>query len=336
MKLDIIDLKKSYGDFSVSLNLSVGVGETLSLVGPSGSGKTTALNLISGLAKSESGSLLSGGEDITLLPCWQRNVSVVFQDLALFPHLDAGQNIAYGLFIKKVNKKERQLIVDEMLELVRLEGFAKRRIHTLSGGERQRIAIARALASRPRALLLDEPFSSLDAPLRNSLRRDFLEMKKGALSNVPCIFVTHDQGEAVMLGDRVALMSAGKIVECAPGRELLLNPKKEFTARFFDAGQILPADFFDLQNHNTSSQNKLLFLPNDAISLEQNDGWKKIILTMENAFFEGNSLRLHLIGDYNDRTISFDLLAGVRTELPTKGSLVDVFINMDLVSHVSE
>jgi len=331
MKLDIIDLKKSYGDFSVSLNFSVGVGETLALVGPSGSGKTTALNLISGLANSESGSLISGDEDITALPCWQRNISVVFQDLALFPHLDAGQNIAYGLFIRKVPKKERQRIVDEMLELVRLEGFAKRRLHTLSGGERQRIAIARALASKPRALLLDEPFSSLDAPLRSSLRRDFLEMKKGALSNVPCIFVTHDQGEAVMLGDRVALMSAGNIVESASGRELLLNPQKEFTARFFGAGQILPGDFIDLQNPDPSA---FLFVPNDAISLEPINGWKKFIFRFSDAFFEGSTLRLCFTSEYRGKTFSLDVLAGVRTELPIKGSEVDIYINIDLVSSV--
>jgi len=229
--LEVKALKKTYGDFSLSLDLSVGEGETLALVGPSGCGKTTTLNLIAGLAEPESGSVIIGGEDITKLPAWKRNIAVVFQDLALFPHLDVGGNIAYGLFIKGVPKKERRLIVDQTLEIVRLQGYAARRIDTLSGGERQRVAIARALASSPRALLLDEPFSSLDAPLRNTLRQDFREIRSA--SKAPCIFITHDQEEALMLGDRVALMKDGRIVETAAGGEILSAPKTEFAREFF-------------------------------------------------------------------------------------------------------
>jgi ABC-type Fe3+/spermidine/putrescine transport system ATPase subunit len=229
--LEIKTLKKSYGDFSISLDLSVGEGETLALVGPSGCGKTTTLNLIAGLAEPESGSVIIGGEDITNLPAWKRNISVVFQDLALFPHLDVGGNIAYGLFIKGVPKKERRLVVEQTLEIVRLQGYAARRIDTLSGGERQRVAIARALASSPRALLLDEPFSSLDAPLRKKLRSDFLEIRSH--SKAPCIFITHDREEALMLGDKVALMKDGRIVETAAGSEILSAPKTEFAREFF-------------------------------------------------------------------------------------------------------
>jgi putative spermidine/putrescine transport system ATP-binding protein len=209
--LEVKALKKSYGDFSVSVDLSVGAGETLSLVGPSGCGKTTALNLIAGLIEPESGSVSIDGEDITRLPAWKRNISVVFQDLALFPHLDVGGNIAYGLFIRGVPKKERRLIIEQTLEIVRLKGYSGRRIDTLSGGERQRVAIARSLASNPRLLLLDEPFSGLDAPLRKSLHDDFLEIRSH--SKAPCVFITHDREEALMLGDKVALMTEGRIVE---------------------------------------------------------------------------------------------------------------------------
>jgi len=235
--LEVKALKKSFGGFSVSLDLSVGAGETLSLVGPSGCGKTTALNLIAGLIEPESGSVSVDGEDITRLPAWKRNISVVFQDLALFPHLDVGGNIAYGLFIRGVPKKERRLIVEQTLEIVRLQGFSGRRIDTLSGGERQRVAIARSLASSPRLLLLDEPFSSLDAPLRQSLRSDFLEIRSH--SKAPCVFITHDREEALMFGDKVALMKDGSIVETAAGRELLCAPKTEFAARFFGNGDII-------------------------------------------------------------------------------------------------
>jgi ABC-type Fe3+/spermidine/putrescine transport system ATPase subunit len=229
--LEVKSLKKSYGDFSLSLDLSVEAGETLSLVGPSGCGKTTALNLIAGLIEPESGSVLIDGEDITRLPAWKRNISVVFQDLALFPHLDVGGNIAYGLFIRGVRKKERSLIVEQTLEIVRLQGYTARRIDTLSGGERQRVAIARALASSPRLLLLDEPFSSLDAPLRKDLRRDFLEIRSH--SKAPCVFITHDREEALMLGDKAALMTDGRIVETAPGNDLLTSPKTDFARHFF-------------------------------------------------------------------------------------------------------
>jgi len=229
--LEVKALKKSYGDFSVLLDLSVGAGETLSLVGPSGCGKTTTLNLIAGLIEPESGSVVIDGEDITRLPAWKRNISVVFQDLALFPHLDVGGNIAYGLFIRGVPKKERRLIVEQTLEIVRLQGYAARRIDTLSGGERQRVAIARALASSPCLLLLDEPFSSLDAPLRKDLHRDFLEIRSH--SKAPCIFITHDREEALMLGDKIALMTDGRIVETASGNDLLSAPKTEFARQFF-------------------------------------------------------------------------------------------------------
>jgi len=229
--LEVKALKKTFKDFSVSLDLFIGVGETLALVGPSGCGKTTALNLITGLIEPESGSVIIDGEDITNVPAWKRNISVVFQDLALFPHLDVGGNIAYGLFIRGVPKKERRLIVEQTLEIVRLQGYASRRIDTLSGGERQRVAIARALASSPRLLLLDEPFSSLDAPLRKDLHNDFREIR--CHSKAPCIFITHDREEALMLGDKVALMLDGQIIETAAERGILTAPKTEFAKQFF-------------------------------------------------------------------------------------------------------
>ncbi|MDR0496782.1 MAG: ABC transporter ATP-binding protein [Treponema sp.] len=231
MPLEIIGLYKRYGEFSLSLDLFVGNGETLALVGPSGSGKTTALNLIAGLGEAESGNVIIDDEDLSDLPPWKRNISIVFQDLALFPHLDVGGNIAYGLKVRKVARKDRIQIVESVLELVRLKGFASRSINNLSGGEKQRVAIARALAVKPRALLLDEPFSSLDAPLRKEIRQEFLEIMRH--SHAPCVFVTHDQEEAAIVGDRITLMAEGRIVETGTAIELLHSPKTEFAARFF-------------------------------------------------------------------------------------------------------
>ncbi|MCL2007726.1 MAG: ABC transporter ATP-binding protein [Treponema sp.] len=235
MSLKASSLRKSFGNFTVILDMEVAEGETLVLAGPSGSGKTTAINLIAGLAEPDSGVLSSNGEDISALPCWKRNISVVFQDLALFPHLDVGGNIAYGLKIRKMPKEERVKIVEEMLKLVRLPNYASRRIHTLSGGERQRVAIARSLALNPRALLLDEPFASLDTPLRMELRREFLAIR--SKSKAPCIFVTHDREEAAMLGDRIALMRGGEIVETGTADRLFNSPETEFAKDFFSSGK---------------------------------------------------------------------------------------------------
>ncbi len=185
MALVIRDLYKSFGGFTLSLNLTVEEGETLVIAGPSGCGKTTALHLISGLLEADGGEINLNGKDITKTPPWERNIAMVFQDLALFPHLNAEKNIAYGPAIKGVKKEERRKIAEQNLSLVQLSGYGNRRVQTLSGGEKQRIAIARALAYKPDCLLFDEPFSSLDTPLRRELRDHFLEIRKEL--GIPCI-----------------------------------------------------------------------------------------------------------------------------------------------------
>jgi ABC-type Fe3+/spermidine/putrescine transport system ATPase subunit len=362
--LEIKSLKKSYQDFSLSLDLHVDVGETLALVGPSGSGKTTALNLIAGLAEPESGRIIIDGEDLTDLPAWKRNISVVFQDLALFPHLDVGGNIAYGLYIRGVKRKERRRIIEETLNIVHLPGYASRRIDTLSGGERQRVAIARSLASSPRLLLLDEPFSSLDAPLRKSLRREFLEIRNSPYqshSKVPCIFVTHDQEEAIMLGDRIALMSNGRIVETAPGRDILLAPKTETAARFFDAGQVLPCTILgnheggvevssplgtfvvqpDLENNSSEyTCTPKLFLPEDAIRCEVpvSAGWKPCKVRLGGSLFEGKSLILQVIPfPWEEETVpTLEINAGKRMKPPVPGSDITLWVDQSLLRFVKQ
>jgi ABC-type Fe3+/spermidine/putrescine transport system ATPase subunit len=367
MALEVRSLKKTYGDFSLSLDLSVNAGETLALVGASGCGKTTALNLIAGLTEPESGSVIIDGEDVTALPAYRRNISVVFQELALFPHLDVGGNIAYGPFIRGVTRKERRRIIEENLEIVHLpSGYASRRIDTLSGGERQRVAIARALASSPRALLLDEPFSSLDAPLRKSLRREFLEIRSH--SNAPCIFITHDREEAVMLGDRVALMSCGRIVEIGTGRELLLAPKTEEAARFFGAGQVLPCKIAanaaaekreegievstPLGNltvpHNSDSEYNpnapMLFIPEDAILFESAGAktagaarLKPFSTRFTDSLFEGKGLVLKLLlGPWENKTkpLPFEVTAGKRMKAPEPGSMMNLWVDQSLIRFV--
>jgi ABC-type Fe3+/spermidine/putrescine transport system ATPase subunit len=326
--LEICGLEKTYGSFSVSLDLRVDEGETLVLAGPSGSGKTTALNLIAGLASPDSGRVLIGGVDVGGLPPWKRNISMVFQDLALFPHLDVGGNIAYGLFIRKVRRNERRRIIEEALETVRLPGYASRRVHTLSGGERQRVAIARALAVSPGALLLDEPFSSLDLPLRKELRAEFLEIR--SRSKAPCVFVTHDREEAIMLGSRIALMKAGRVVEIGTGKELFLSPKTEFAARFLASGHVL---------HEGQDKMKL-FIPHDAIHLGDSQaaaGRKTFSAVCQGSYYNGPNLVVKVLlpaAENSAEQFSMEIVASPRTNIPSPGSVVHLWVDEDLLRFV--
>ncbi|MDR1428874.1 MAG: ABC transporter ATP-binding protein, partial [Spirochaetaceae bacterium] len=338
MALEIRGLEKRYGDFALSLDLSVSGGETLILAGPSGCGKTTALNLIAGLAGADRGSVIAGGRELSALPAWKRNIAVVFQDLALFPHLDAGDNVGYGLFIRGVRKKERRRVAEEKLALVRLPGFARRPIATLSGGERQRVAIARALAMEPAALLLDEPFSSLDGPLRRELREEFLGIRKG--SPFPCVFVTHDREEAAMLGDRIALMDRGRIVETGRARKLFLEPEHEFTARFFGFGQVLPCTLREEREDASLADTALgplvirgkavcgkngralFFVPRDGIRAAgqtSRRGAKRITALYLRSVFEGN--RMILITEL-EGGVEFPVEEKERIPLPLPGETI--------------
>jgi len=364
MSIEVRGVKKTYGNFSVSLDFSVNKGETLALVGPSGSGKTTALNLISGISAPEEGKIIVDGEDISAFPVYRRNISVVFQDLALFPHLDVGGNIAYGLFIRKVLKKDRQRIVEETLDTVRLSGYARRRIDTLSGGEKQRVAIARALASMPKALLLDEPFSSLDAPLRKEMRREFLDIR--SRSDAPCVFVTHDREEAAIVADRVALIAGGRIIETASVREIFSEPKTESAARFFGAGQVLPCKILEKRHDgiDVSSpagvltvttlfasglscsefdpEKPMIFIPYDAISFfyPENAEWKAFNAKVTDFLFEGSKLSVRLLlppwglSQKGDEIISFELSVSPRVKIPESGSNMDIWIDQNLIRFV--
>ncbi|MFH8392391.1 ABC transporter ATP-binding protein [Streptomyces sp. NPDC018036] len=212
------------------LDLTVRPGELLALLGPSGCGKTTALRMLAGFEHPDSGEVLVDGQDITRVPAHRRDAGMVFQSYSLFPHLSALDNVAFGLRMRKVRTAERRSRAAELLDLVGLGDKGERFPHQLSGGQQQRVALARALALRPRVLLLDEPLSALDAKVRLSLREEIrrLQLELG----ITTLFVTHDQEEALSMADRVAVMRAGRLEQCASPAELYGRPATAFVAEF--------------------------------------------------------------------------------------------------------
>ncbi len=213
-----------------NINLDIYDGEFFTMLGPSGSGKTTSLRLIAGFDQPTSGSIQLFGQEVAGLPPFERDVATVFQDYALFPHMSVGDNIGYGLMIRKVPRAEREKRVEEMLELVRLPGLAKRRPSQLSGGQRQRVALARALITHPRVLLLDEPLGALDLKLRQQMQTELKAIQ--AKVGITFIYVTHDQEEALTMSDRVAVFNLGHIEQVGTPAEIYEHPATEFVAGF--------------------------------------------------------------------------------------------------------
>jgi len=223
---------KSFGGPAAvdGVDLEIGEGEIFCLLGPSGCGKTTLLRLIGGFEAPDAGTIELDGQDVTQAPPWARPVNTVFQSYALFPHLDVARNVRFGLETLPMSNAERDARVAEMLALVKLGDFAKRKPSQLSGGQRQRVAIARALARHPRVLLLDEPLSALDRKLREETRLELVELQ--ARLGIAFVFVTHDQDEAMAISDRVGVMEKGKIVQIATPTELYERPASKFVAEF--------------------------------------------------------------------------------------------------------
>lgn len=248
--MSVVQLKsvtKRFGSFAAvsEATFNLNKGEILSLLGPSGCGKTTTLRMIAGFEEPSEGDVLIAGASMRNKRPYERNVGLLFQDYALFPHLSVKQNVAYGLKRRNYDRSQIDHRVGEMLDLVKLDGFEQRRPSQLSGGQQQRVALARALATNPEVVLLDEPLSALDAKLRQELR---IELKQ-ILTTVGAstIIVTHDQEEAMSLGDRLIVMSEGRIVQQGPPTEVYKNPQTKFVAEFIGRsnwlrGVLGPAD----------------------------------------------------------------------------------------------
>jgi putative spermidine/putrescine transport system ATP-binding protein len=240
LKLDGISV--SFGAVNVipSLDLSVRKGEMVAFLGPSGCGKTTTLRMIAGLISPSNGRIMVGGRDITRLPIHDRDMGMVFQSYALWPHMSVAQNISYGLRKRRRPKSEIDARVEELLRFVEMVGYEKRLPSELSGGQQQRVSVARALATEPKIVLFDEPLSNLDATLRETMRFELRRIHQE--TGLTGIYVTHSQEEAFALGDRVAVMRKGRIEQVASPTELYEKPANEFVARFVGLANILEGD----------------------------------------------------------------------------------------------
>src|SRR3954453_610740 len=232
-------VRKEFGEVVAVDGVDVDIrrGEFFTMLGPSGSGKTTCLRMIAGFERPDAGRIELAGSDVTDLPPADRDVNTVFQDYALFPHMNVAENVGYGLKVRKVAKAERGERVEEALALVRLEGFGDRRPSQLSGGQRQRVALARALVNRPRVLLLDEPLGALDLKLRQQLQVELKRIQSEV--GITFVYVTHDQDEALTMSDRIAVMDGGKVIQVGAPRDVYEEPESRFVAGFVGVSNLL-------------------------------------------------------------------------------------------------
>ena len=338
--LRVEKLTKSFGTNTVvhGVDFAFAKGEFISLLGPSGCGKTTILRMIAGFETPTSGSIEVEGQDITHLKPNQRQLGMVFQAYALFPNLNVGDNIGFGLKIAGMGREERRARTDEMLRLIGLPGFEKRFPYEMSGGQQQRVALARAIAPRPRMLLLDEPLSALDAKIRVSLREEIRSIQLDL--GITTVFVTHDQEEALSISDRIVVMNAGHIEQLGAPHEIYNKPATRFVATFVGTLNTIEASVASAANHQVTIDGQTVTLPSlpsgavdgSAISLTLRPEvltvgdrpGNDIVLTgtIADVTFLGSVIRLRVALGKN--TLSLDTFNDQRTAPPTRGEPVTI------------
>lgn len=307
ISLELKNIKKSFQegeDVLESICLTAKKGEFVTLLGSSGCGKTTTLRIIAGLEQPDSGQVFLNGKDVTSLEPNQRNVNTVFQNYALFPHMNVADNIGYGLKLKKTSKAEISRRVKEMLELVQLSGFEKRKPSELSGGQRQRVAIARALVNNPEVLLLDEPLGALDLQLRRAMQHELKRLQKKL--GITFIYITHDQEEAINMSDTIAVMNHGRFEQIGTPDEIYNHPKTSYVAMFVGNANILTGVVESVDPERTDGASDQITVRTDAgkvkvsmnnvnITAEPNKGYlpqkgEKVTIAVrsENIRFEEN------------------------------------------------
>lgn len=317
MKVVLENLSHSFGSNRVleDVNLTVNKGEFFTLLGPSGCGKTTILRIISGFISPKSGRVLIGDKDITALAPEKRNIGMVFQNYALFPHMTVLENVKYGLSLKKLEKKVIDEKLEKYLNLVGMAQYRERKIAELSGGQQQRVAVARALAIEPEVLLLDEPMSNLDASLRDRMREEIRELQQRL--GITTVFITHDQREALCISDRIAVINEGKCIQTGTPFEVYNNPKNEFVATFVGESNISGQGFFK----------DIGYLRPERLILADEDIWGRGIAGLvERVSFNGSSIEyvitagensikvLELNDGKNIRTLGSRVFVGLRGE----------------------
>jgi ABC-type Fe3+/spermidine/putrescine transport system ATPase subunit len=333
--LSVTNISKRFGSTKAvnDVSLEVTAGEIIALLGPSGCGKSTLLFLIAGLETPDQGDVIWEGVSIKKIPPHLREFGLMFQDFALFPHMNVYANVAFGLKMARMDKDEIDPRVQEMLGLVGLHDFAKRDVSTLSGGEQQRAALARALAPHPHLLMLDEPLGSLDSNLRQRLVTDLQAILKQM--NQTAIYVTHDQEEAFTIADRVVLMNAGRIEQSGTPQEIYSNPSSLFVARFLEMNNFIEGEIHTKNGRSeaiTSLGSFLLDTPNrgKAIILVRPDGARmdetgpvRLSGVVKAISFRGSLQRITLL--VNHQELTFDLLS---TE-PVAGVGADLTISLN-------
>ena len=283
VSLELKEIKKSFTEGEAvldNISLEISKGEFITLLGSSGCGKTTTLRIIAGLEQPDAGSVWLDGREVTGLEPNQRDVNTVFQNYALFPHMNAAENIGYGLKLKKVPKSEIRKKVSQMLELVQLEGYEKRKPSELSGGQKQRVAIARALVNNPKVLLLDEPLGALDLQLRRAMQIELKHLQKKL--GITFIYITHDQEEAINMSDRIAVMRDGRIEQIGTPDEIYNHPKTSYVATFVGNANILHGAAESIQGENA-----IVKIGNDRVIVkletsQQDTGAKQHLTAGEN------------------------------------------------------
>ena len=323
--LDVENLHKSYDQKPLlnGVSFSVAAGETICLLGSSGSGKSTILRIIAGLESAEQGVVRWQGRDLTALPTHQRNFGLMFQDYALFPHMNVFQNVAFGLKMQSARKDVMQTRVTEVLNLANLGDFAQRRVTDLSGGEQQRVALARALAPHPRLLMLDEPLGALDRALRESL----IEELRGILhrSGIPAIYVTHDQQEAFTISNRIILLHAGKVIQAGTPPEVFAHPANDWVAGFLGLGNLVEGiqtsggiqskfGIFNIQSGRSTGQKITLLLRPEAQIVHTGE---TLVGRVTDVVFHGLHYRVEI-----DQHLYFHL-----AQVPEIGSEVKIKVN---------
>jgi iron(III) transport system ATP-binding protein len=345
--LEIQHVKKAFSSYGTSdkfyavngIDLSVKGGELVTLLGPSGCGKTTMLRMVAGFEMPTEGNILLGGKDVTSQPPNKRNVGMMFQSYALFPHLDVYQNIEYGLKVQKVPENERKKRVGDMMDLMKISEYSNRMPNQISGGQQQRVALARAVVTRPQVLLFDEPLSNLDAKLREYMRD---ELRKIQIEiGITSLYVTHDQSEAMAISDRVVIMRAGKIEQQGSNKEIYSHPVNSFVANFMGKANFIQVKKF---SHISGAKNATAEILGKLTSVQSTPDFEGgvCLIRPEDIHFDSTGMPAKIVhGSYFGNMVEYELdIQGQRlymtefgntNEIVRNGSEVKVKFNADKI-----